>query len=104
MSAVQEAAENLGPTPLSRRLSTWVNPPWTSVPERVWNTYIGAYQVIKKWLSYREKPLLGRPLNLDEAREITNLACRLPAVVLIEPALDANFQAVKRSTYSWPKT
>src|SRR6266851_3683405 len=27
---------------------------WRGVPERVWEYYIGGYQVVKKWLSYRE--------------------------------------------------
>ena len=26
---------------------------WRNVPTRVWGYYIGGYQVIKKWLSYR---------------------------------------------------
>jgi len=37
----------------------------------VWTYTIGSYQVIKKWLSYREKPLLGRgqvALELDRER------------------------------------
>ena len=63
---------------------------------------IGGYQVIKKWLSYRELELLGRPLTPDEAREVMNMARRIAAIVLLEPALDANYQAIKDSTYSWP--
>ncbi len=41
---------------------------------RVWDYTIGGYQVIKKWLSYREHKLLGRPLTTDEAREVINIA------------------------------
>jgi len=37
------------------------------MPAKVWGYYIGGYQVIKKWLSYREKSVLGRPLAQDEA-------------------------------------
>jgi hypothetical protein len=33
---------------------------WSNVPLRVWEYTIGGYQVIKKWLSYREKKLLGQ--------------------------------------------
>ena len=33
---------------------------WKNVPANVWEYYIGGYQVIKKWLSYRENGLLGR--------------------------------------------
>ena len=36
---------------------------WRCVPARVWKYTIGGYQVMKKWLSYRERPLLGRDLN-----------------------------------------
>ena len=41
---------------------------WRNVPEAVWNYTIGGYQVIKKWLSYREKELLGRGLTSEEVR------------------------------------
>jgi hypothetical protein len=43
-------------------------------PARVWDYTIGGYQVIKKWLSYREHDLLGRPLTTEEAREVMNIA------------------------------
>jgi hypothetical protein len=75
---------------------------WKNVPARVWEYTIGGYQVMKKWLSYRELELLGRPLTPDETREVMNMARRIAAIVLLEPALDANYQAVKDSTYSWP--
>jgi hypothetical protein len=60
------------------------------------------YQVIKKWLSYCERDLLGRPLSPGEAREVTHMARRLAAIVLMEPALNANYLAIKHSTYPWP--
>ncbi|HXF40033.1 MAG TPA: type ISP restriction/modification enzyme, partial [Blastocatellia bacterium] len=75
---------------------------WRNVPARVWDYTIGGYQVIKKWLSYRERELLGRALTPDEAREVMNIARRIAAILLLEPALDANYQAVKQATYSWP--
>jgi hypothetical protein len=31
-----------------------------------------------------------------------NMARRIAAIVLLEPALDANYQAVKNATYLWP--
>ena len=40
---------------------------WSNVPERVWDYTLGGYQVIKKWLSYREHGVLGRALLPDEA-------------------------------------
>ena len=76
---------------------------WRNVPTRLWEYTIGGYQVMKKWLSYREKPLLGRGLTNDEAREVTNMARRITALILLEPALDANYQAVKAATYPWAK-
>jgi hypothetical protein len=75
---------------------------WKNIPARVWDYTIGGYQVIKKWLSYRELELLGRPLTPDEAREVMNMVRRIATIVLLEPALDANYQAVKDATYSWP--
>ena len=36
---------------------------WRCVPARVWKYTIGGYQVMKKWLSYRERALLGRDLK-----------------------------------------
>lgn len=75
---------------------------WRNVPEAVWDFYIGGYQVMKKWLSYRERDLLGRPLKVEEAREVTAMARRLAALVLLRPQLDANYAAVAAATYAWP--
>src|SRR5205823_157287 len=66
---------------------------WRCVPANVWTYTLGGYQVLKKWLSYREKPLLGRDLTLDEAREVTNTARRVAAIRLMEPGLDGNVKA-----------
>jgi hypothetical protein len=74
------------------------------VPAKVWEYTIGGYQVMKKWLSYREQPLLGRPLSLDEARAVTQIARRIAALLLLTPALDANYQAIKAATYTWSDT
>jgi hypothetical protein len=53
-------------------------------------------------LATRELELLSRPLTPDEAREVMNMARRIAAIVLLEPALDVNYQTVKADTYSWP--
>jgi hypothetical protein len=74
---------------------------WRNVPEKVWDYTIGGYQVIKKWLSYREHELLGRPLTPDEAREVTQMARRIAALILLQPELDKNYEAVKFATASW---
>ena len=95
----EQALEHLGETTYDIYLNESAY--WRNIPEKVWNYHIGGYQVIKKWLSYREHDLLGRPLTLDEAREVTNMARRLAAIVLMEPALNANYQAVKDSCFPW---
>ena len=56
---------------------------------------------MKKWLSYRERALLGRDLAPDEARYVTEMTRRI-AAILQEPALDASYVAVKADTYPWP--
>ena len=68
----------------------------------MWNYYIGGYQVIKKWLSYREDAVLGRALTKDEAREVTGMVRRLTAIVLMTDNLNANYVAARDNTYSWP--
>ena len=76
---------------------------WRCVPARVWKYTIGGYQVMKKWLSYRERALLGRYLKPDQARYVTAMARRIAALVLLEPAFDANYERVKAETYPWPR-
>jgi hypothetical protein len=75
---------------------------WRNIPPRVWDYTIGGYQVIKKWLSYRERPLLGRSLSPDEARAVTQIARRIAAILLLEIELDVSYQAVAGETYQSP--
>jgi len=77
---------------------------WSNVPERVWNYYIGGYQVIKKWLSYREFDLLGRGLKLEEVEEVTNMVRRIAGLVLMEDELNANYQRIRANTYAFPRS
>jgi len=72
---------------------------WKNVPVKVWEYTIGGYQVIKKWLSYREAELLGRPLTPDEAREVMDIVRRLAVIILLQPALDENYQKCKGNVY-----
>jgi hypothetical protein len=76
---------------------------WSNVPANVWEYFIGGYQVIKKWLSYREQELLGRALSADEAREVMNMARRVAAIVLMQSALDDNYRRAAANAYAWPK-
>ena len=39
---------------------------WRNVPAAVWTYRLGGYQVLKKWLSYRERSLLGRALLMRQ--------------------------------------
>lgn len=68
---------------------------WSNVPVRVWEYTIGGYQVIKKWLSYREYENLGRSLTVAEAREVTRMIRRIAALLLLEDELIANYLQCK---------
>jgi hypothetical protein len=74
---------------------------WRNIPLNVWEYYIGGYQVIKKWLSYREEGGLGRALKPEEAREVMNMARRIAAIILLQPKLDENYRAVAAAAFAW---
>lgn len=74
---------------------------WCNIPLSVWEYYIGGYQVIKKWLSYRENSILGRALKPEEVREVTNMARRIAAIILLQPKLDENYYKTKDSAFGW---
>jgi hypothetical protein len=74
---------------------------WSNVPEAVWEYAIGGYQVLKKWLSYRERQMLGRDITKDEAREFTHIVRRIAALLLLEPDLDKNYAAIKANCHPW---
>jgi hypothetical protein len=46
---------------------------------------ISGYALIKNWLSYRERELLGRSVSVDEACNLTETARHLATLMLIEP-------------------
>lgn len=74
---------------------------WRNIPRCVWEFRIGSFQVIKKWLSYREHSILGRPLKTDEVREVMNKARRIAAIILLQPKLDENYGKVKAMAFDW---
>jgi hypothetical protein len=74
---------------------------WRNIPAKVWNYTISGYAVIKKWLSYREKELLGRSLTVDEARYVTEMTRRIAALMLLGPQLDKNYAAIKANCHPW---
>ena len=46
----------------------------------------------------REFDILERPLTQAEAYEVRNMARRIAAILLLSPALDANYRAAKQAT------
>ena len=59
------------------------NARWSNVPAAVWNYKLGGYQVLKKWLSYRESKVLGRPLLPEEVQHFTDTARRIAAILVM---------------------
>ncbi len=55
---------------------------WCNVPAAVWNYKLGGYQVLKKWLSYRERAILDRSLTPGEVQHFTDTARRVGAILL----------------------
>ena len=54
---------------------------WRNVPAAVWNYQLGGYQVLKKWLSYRESKVLGCSLLPKEVQHFTDTARRFCAIM-----------------------
>ncbi len=55
---------------------------WRNVPAAVWRYKLGGYRVLKKWLSYRERPVLARPLSPEEVQHFTDTARRIGAMLM----------------------
>ena len=55
---------------------------WRNVPSAVWDYRLGGYQVLKKWLSYREHKVLGRKLRAEEVQHFTDTARCIGALLL----------------------
>ena len=71
----------LGETTLDIHLNA--NAFWRNVPAAVWNYRLGGYQVLKKWLSYREHGILGRILGADEVQYLADTARRIAAILIV---------------------
>ena len=54
---------------------------WRNVPAAVWTYKLGGYQVLKKWLSYRDSSILGRSLLPEEVQHFTDTARRIGAIL-----------------------
>ena len=53
---------------------------WRNVPAAVWTYRLGGYQALKKWLSYRERSILGRALQAEEVQHFTDTSRRIAAI------------------------
>ena len=71
------------------------------MPAHVWAYMLGGYQVIKKWLSYREHDVLGRPLKPDEVAYVSQTVRRIAAILLMDRDLDNNYAASKAAAVEW---
>ena len=57
------------------------NTHWRNIPANVCNYKLGGYQVLKKWLSYRESKVLGRNLLPEGVQHFTDTARRIAAIL-----------------------
>ena len=67
-------------------LDVYLNPRtfWRNVPTVVWQYKLGGYQVLKKWLSYREHAVLGRHLKPEEVQHFTDTARRIAVILTMQ--------------------
>ena len=78
-AALGDTVATLGATTFDIHLNG--NAFWCNVPVGVWTYKLGGYQVLKKWLSYRERAILKRPLSDKEVQYFTDTARRIAAIV-----------------------
>ena len=76
-----DSALVLGERTLDVYLNGWAY--WRNIPANVWNYKLGGYQVLKKWLSYRETKVLGRNLLPEEVHHFTDTARRIGAMLMV---------------------
>ena len=54
---------------------------WRNVPAAIWAYKLGGYQVLKKWLSYREHAVLERVLTPEEVQYFAEVTRRIGAIL-----------------------
>ncbi len=79
-AALSDTAPMLGRTTFDIYLNR--NACWRNVPAAVWRYKLGGYQVLKKWLSYRERGVLNRALTAQEVQHFTEIARRIAAILM----------------------
>ena len=78
-AALGDAATGLGRTTFDIYLNR--DAFWRNVPAAVWTYKLGGYQVLKKWLSYRERRVLNRALAPHEVQQFADIARRISAIL-----------------------
>ena len=76
-----DTADTLGNSTLDIHLNG--NARWSNVPAAVWSYKLGGYQVLKKWLSYREHKVLGRNMHPEEVEHFTHTARSIAAILML---------------------
>ena len=79
-AALGDATGILGQTTFDIYLNG--NAYWRNAPAAVWRYKLGGYQVLKKWLSYREREVLGRALLPEEVMYFAEVARRIGGIVM----------------------
>ena len=82
--ALGDAVSVLGDATVDVHLND--NARWSNVPAAIWTYKLGGYQVLKKWLSYRETKVLGRSLLLEEVQHFADTARRVAAILALSGA------------------
>ncbi len=77
--ALSKSVSSLGETTFDIYINAGVF--WSNVPAAVWNYKLDGYQVLKKWLSYRECNVLDRPMIPEEVMHFADTARRIGAIL-----------------------
>ena len=81
LAVLGDSIEILGETTFDIYLNSHAY--WRNVPAAVWSYKLGGYQVLKKWLSYRERKILGRALLPEEVQHFTDTARRIAGILML---------------------
>ena len=87
-TALDDALPTLGETTFDVYLNDHAY--WRNVPAAVWNYKLGGYQVLKKWLSYRERDVLGRALSPGEVQYFAEMVRRVGKILQITASRKSN--------------
>lgn len=78
---LEQSIDTLGETTTDVYLNNRVF--WRNVPAAIWAYKLGGYQVLKKWLSYREHDVLGRELKPNEVFDFSEMARRVGGLLIL---------------------